>query len=41
LLYPFEGAEQIGPFNSKADAIAAAHRRGDEIVAGDLKMPEL
>lgn len=41
LLYPFEGAEQIGPFNNKADAVDAAHRRGDEIVAGDLKAPEL
>ena len=41
LLYPFEGVEQIGPFGSKPDAIAAAHRRGDEIVAGDLENPEL
>ncbi|MDR5740170.1 DUF6723 family protein [Caballeronia sp. LZ016] len=41
LLYPFEGAEQIGPFGSMADAISAAHFRGDMIVNGDLKSPEL
>ena len=41
LLYPFEGSEQIGPFETRPDAIAAAHRRGDEIVNGDLKNPEL
>ena len=41
LLYPFEGAAQIGPFETKADAIRAAHQRGDEIVRGDLESPEL
>ena len=41
LLYPFDGVEQIGPFPSKAEATAAAHRRGDEIVSGDLVNPEL
>lgn len=41
LLYPFDGAEAIGPFANKADAINAAQRRGDEIVRADLACPEL
>nr|WP_309834653.1 DUF6723 family protein [Caballeronia sp. LZ065] len=34
-------ARQIGPFETKADAIRVAHQRGDEIVRGDLESPEL
>ncbi|MDR5781211.1 hypothetical protein QCE63_17520 [Caballeronia sp. LZ065] len=41
LLYPFDGADDIGPFQTSADALGAARRRGDEIVSGDLARPEL
>ena len=41
LLYPFDGAEQIGPFFTKDEAREAAVIRGNEIVRGDLQRPEL
>ena len=41
LLFPFDGAGSIGPFPTKADAVAAALERGDEVVQGDLARPEL
>lgn len=41
LLYPFDGAAPIGPFSSKSEAITAAEERGREIVASDLRNPEL
>ncbi|WP_250454111.1 DUF6723 family protein [Caballeronia sp. ATUFL_M2_KS44] len=41
LLYPFDGADEIGPFTQKDDARNAAQARGKEIVEADLKMPEL
>jgi hypothetical protein len=41
LLYPFDGAEEIGPFTLKDDAKNAAQARGKEIVEADLRMPEL
>ncbi|GAB5094293.1 hypothetical protein P9250_15590 [Caballeronia sp. LP006] len=41
LLFPFEGAEDIGPFDSKQTAKDAAVLRGREIVQADLQVPEL
>lgn len=41
LLYPFEGADEIGPFPTQAAAKAAAAQRGSDIVLGDLRTPEL
>ncbi|KND61119.1 hypothetical protein BVER_02939 [Candidatus Burkholderia verschuerenii] len=41
LLFPFEGADSIGPFASKAEAVDAAQARGEEVVNGDLASPEL
>ncbi|MDR5835509.1 DUF6723 family protein [Caballeronia sp. LZ034LL] len=41
LLFPFEGADTIGPFATKADAVAAALARGDALVNADLARPEL
>ena len=41
LLFPFEGAEAIGPFASKEVASEAAIKLGADIVRGDLLNPEL
>jgi hypothetical protein len=41
LLFPFEGAPEIGPFASKDEALAAAQVFGEHIVEGDLKNPEM
>ena len=41
LLYPFEGAEDIGPFSAKDAAREAAIQRGREIIQADLQHPEL
>jgi hypothetical protein len=41
LLFPFDGADSIGPYATKAEAAEAAQRRGDEVVFGDLACPEL
>ena len=41
LLFPFEGADSIGPFSTKAEAIESAQHRGEEVVAADLACPEL
>jgi hypothetical protein len=41
LLFPFEGASTIGPFRNKFEAVSAAEKLGREIVAGDLRSPEL
>ncbi|SAL86184.1 hypothetical protein AWB74_07599 [Caballeronia arvi] len=41
LLFPFEGAEEIGPFDTKDAAKQAAMLRGLEIVHLDLRAPEL
>lgn len=40
LLFPFDGAASIGPFPTKAAAVAAALDRGDAVVKGDLACPE-
>lgn len=41
LLYPFDGAEELGPFASQVEAKEAAVQRGTEIVRADLQCPEL
>jgi len=41
LLFPYEGAASIGPFRNKFEAVRAAEDLGREIVAGDLRTPEL
>lgn len=41
LLFPFDGADSIGPFPTKAAAVAAALERGDDVVRADLAHPEL
>ncbi|WP_061132797.1 DUF6723 family protein [Caballeronia fortuita] len=41
LLYPYDGAEQLGPCPSKDEATKLAVQRGDEIVRADLECPEL
>ncbi|CAL8473618.1 DUF6723 family protein [Caballeronia sp. S22] len=41
LLFPFDGAEEIGPFDSKDAAKRVALLRGSEIVQADLRAPEL
>jgi hypothetical protein len=41
LLFPFDGADTIGPFVTKAEAVAAALARGDAVVQADLERPEL
>ena len=41
LLYPFAGAEELGPFNTKDAAKEAAVQRGQEIIRADLSNPEL
>ena len=40
LLYPFEGAEEIGPFASRDVAREAAIKLGENIVRADLSSPE-
>ena len=41
LLFPFDGADSIGPHPTKAAAIGAAQERGEELVKADLACPEL
>ena len=40
VIYPYDGAEQIGPFESKQEAIAAAQMMGEKLVESDLRTPE-
>jgi hypothetical protein len=40
ILFPFDGAPAIGPFEVAPDASAAAKFKGAEIVAADLANPE-
>jgi hypothetical protein len=40
LLFPFEGAPTIGPFNSKEEATEAAQVLGASVVDGDVAHPE-
>jgi hypothetical protein len=41
LLFPFDGADNIGPYPTKAEAVEAAQQRGEQVVKGDLDRPEL
>jgi len=41
LLFPFPGAEEFGPCETKSAAKNAAAQRGLEIVQADLSSPEL
>jgi hypothetical protein len=41
LLFPFDGAPTIGPFDDKEEALRAAVALGDEIVDADIANPEL
>ncbi|WP_250487761.1 DUF6723 family protein [Caballeronia sp. GaOx3] len=41
LLFPFHGAEELGPFEAREAAKNAAKQRGMEIVEADLHSPEL
>jgi hypothetical protein len=41
LLFPFDGAPELGPFPTKVEALAAAQVYGEHIVAADLANPEL
>jgi hypothetical protein len=40
ILFPFDGAPAIGPFEVAPDASAAARFKGAEIVPADLANPE-
>lgn len=40
LLFPFDGAEQLGPYLSKDDAIRAAREVAERVIAADLIAPE-
>jgi hypothetical protein len=41
ILFPFDGAPSIGPFKTAAEALKATRSLADEIIAGDLRNPEL
>ncbi|MEW6341191.1 MAG: DUF6723 family protein [Pseudomonadota bacterium] len=41
LLFPFDGAPELGPYPTKVEALAAAQVYGEHIVAADLANPEL
>ena len=41
LLFPFDGAPDIGPFTTQQEALAAAQVMGERIVQGDLDHPEM
>ncbi|WP_256701269.1 DUF6723 family protein [Caballeronia sordidicola] len=40
LLFPFEGAPTIGPFDHKEEALRASETLGIQIVEGDIANPE-
>jgi hypothetical protein len=40
LVFPFEGAPDIGPYAIALEAREAAHRLGETIVSGDQATPE-
>ncbi|MFP3555044.1 DUF6723 family protein [Paraburkholderia sp. SIMBA_049] len=41
LLFPFDGAPDLGPYPTKEEALAAAQVYGEHIVEHDLARPEL
>ncbi|CAH2799982.1 MAG: hypothetical protein CPDRYMAC_5076 [uncultured Paraburkholderia sp.] len=40
VLFPFDGAPIIGPFETAAEARDAAQSKGDQTVTADLVCPE-
>jgi hypothetical protein len=40
VLFPFEGADPLGPFANKEAAIEAAHLCAERIIVADLANPE-
>ena len=40
LIFPYDGAPMIGPFDTALEAREAAARKGAEVVAADLLNPE-
>jgi hypothetical protein len=40
LVFPFEGAPEIGPYAIALEAREAAHRLGEKLVIGDQTAPE-
>jgi hypothetical protein len=41
VLFPFDGAPELGPYPTKLEAVAAAQVYGEHIVTSDLARPEL
>ncbi len=41
VLFPFEGAPELGPYPTRDEALAAAQVYGEHIVEADLARPEL
>ena len=41
VLFPFDGAPELGPYPTKLEAIAAAQVYGEHIVTSDLARPEM
>ena len=41
VIFPYDGAPMIGPFDTALEAREAAARKGAEVVAADLLNPEL
>lgn len=41
VLFPFDGAPELGPYATKLEAVAAAQVYGEHIVISDLARPEL
>lgn len=41
VLFPFDGAPELGPYATKLEAIAAAQVYGEHIVTSDLARPEM
>ncbi len=41
VLFPFDGAPELGPYATKLEAVAAAQVYGEHIVTSDLARPEL
>jgi hypothetical protein len=41
VLFPFDGAPELGPYPTKLEAVAAAQVYGEHIALSDLARPEL
>lgn len=40
VIFPFDGAPELGPFQSKDEAINAAREYGEKLIADDISTPE-